>query len=77
MDQIYSITEILSIGKRTFTLGQSFYPKGENDKSVQIANIQEKIVKISGTNYDVIIGTDNLGKKLFQFRKESVNIIFL
>lgn len=72
MDKILSITEIFSKHRLTFELGQGQY----TDNKEFIHEFKEEIVKINGSKYQMIVGYGHKDKKLFQFRKESVNIIF-
>jgi hypothetical protein len=75
MEKIYSITEAFSQQPCTLYVGMTHYPSKET-----IMNIEKEIVCFAengqDNQFDYYVGYTSSGKKAFQFRCETVNVIF-
>lgn len=69
-NKITCISECFSIQPMSFTVGTYFDSKGSVDKII------EEDVYIVGDPFPYYVGYDQNGRRLFEFKKGTVNVIY-
>jgi len=78
MEEIYSITEAYSMQPKTFAIGDQMYQRSDKcfGRETYIEKIIQRMIMIDGDPFEYYVGYDASNNKLFEFKKDTVNVIY-